>query len=228
MRPKVTIDAMLGSDLPFVVDIERESQLEPWSRNAFVEELANSRSVCYVARRSSGRFRGRCAAPRRLRRLPGESVLTRETRPFCGSPRWTSSLSFFGSTQRVTHKSPGLRARWNKGIRNGCTTSPCHVLGYICFWVVADELHVLNVAVHRAYRRRGVGRDLLLRAIHEGRIRGVRKALLEVRSTNMGARRFYQSLGFRVVGERPRYYGRNGEPAVLMDLILEASANGRS
>lgn len=114
------------------------------------------------------------------------------------------------------------------GTRYGCVQSPCRVMGYICFWVVADELHVLNIAVHKVCRRRGVGRVLLLRAIEEGRIRGVRKGLLEVRSSNLDARSFYQSLGFRVVGERPGYYGGNGEPAVLMDLILENTANDRS
>ncbi len=228
MRPRVTVDAMLGVDLPFVVDIERESQLEPWSRSAFVEELANSRSVCYVARRSSGGFKEARTAPRRLRRLPGVSVLKQETGPFCGSPRWSSNLSLFGSVQRVTHRTPGIRARWNTSVRHGSTTRPPGVMGYICFWVVADELHILNVAVHRAYRRRGVGRVLLLRAIREGRIRGLKKALLEVRSSNTDARRFYESLGFQAVGERPGYYGRNGEAAVLMDLILEASANGCS
>lgn len=227
MLHKISIDAMLPSDLPFVVEIERESQPEPWSRNAFAEELANSLSVCFVARHPRDCAEGVHAGPQRFRKLPGDRILEQETRRFRHSPRWTSALSSFGFPQRVTQGSPGIRTRRNMGICYGCVKSPRRIMGYICFWVVADELHVLNVAVHKACRRRGVGRVLVLRAIQEGRVRGVRKALLEVRSSNVDARSFYQSLGFQIVGERPGYYGRNGEPAVLMDLVLGDTANDR-
>ena len=62
------------------------------------------------------------------------------------------------------------------------------VVGYICFWVVADEIQIHNVAVHPAYRRCGVGRSLLLHALKKGYALQGRIALLEVRADNAPAR----------------------------------------
>jgi [ribosomal protein S18]-alanine N-acetyltransferase len=94
------------------------------------------------------------------------------------------------------------------------------VAGYICFWLVADEVQILNVAVHQAYRRLGIGRALLLHCLKCGVEKRSRIALLEVRSSNLAAQQLYSSLGFRVVGQRPDYYGSIKEPAVLMELCL--------
>lgn len=94
------------------------------------------------------------------------------------------------------------------------------VAGFICFWLVADEVQILNVAVHEAYRRRGIGKALLLDCLHSGSERKARKAILEVRSSNLAAQSLYTSLGFLVVGRRPDYYGGIKEPAVLMELNM--------
>jgi [ribosomal protein S18]-alanine N-acetyltransferase len=94
------------------------------------------------------------------------------------------------------------------------------VAGYICFWLVADEVQILNVAVHQAYRRLGVGRALLFHCLDYGAERRSRIAVLEVRSSNLAAQHLYSSLGFRVVGQRPDYYGGSREPAVLMELSI--------
>ncbi len=98
------------------------------------------------------------------------------------------------------------------------------VLGYVCAWRVADELQIFNVAVHPAYRRRSVGRRLLLAVLEDACADRVRTALLEVRRGNHAAQRFYASLGFKPVGLRPHYYGGDGtapEPAVLMELEMD-------
>lgn len=95
------------------------------------------------------------------------------------------------------------------------------IAGYICFWFVADELQILNIAVHRAWRKRGIGRALLTCALRQAVERQARIAVLEVRPSNMAARRLYESLGFRAVGFRPNYYGGNNEPAILMELKLD-------
>ena len=58
------------------------------------------------------------------------------------------------------------------------------VVGYIVFWLVHDEVHVLNVATALEARRRGVGRALMEAAEREGRRRGARLATLEVRRSN--------------------------------------------
>jgi [ribosomal protein S18]-alanine N-acetyltransferase len=96
------------------------------------------------------------------------------------------------------------------------------VAGYLCFWLVADEVQILNIAVHRAYRRQGIGRALLLHCLDFGFQNKARKAVLEVRSSNSVAQGLYRSLGFRAAGQRPGYYGGLQEHAILMELTMAA------
>jgi ribosomal-protein-alanine N-acetyltransferase len=90
------------------------------------------------------------------------------------------------------------------------------VLGYIVFWLVHDEVHVLNVATALSDRRRGVGRALMDRAEEEGRRRGARIATLEVRRSNVPAISLYRTIGYRQVGIRPNYYAEEREDAIVM------------
>ena len=94
------------------------------------------------------------------------------------------------------------------------------IAGYICYWCVADEIQILNIAVGKEFRRRGVARALLSNAIDTGREQKADAATLEVRKSNFAARRLYESFGFRTVGERPNYYGVQTEPAILMELDI--------
>jgi ribosomal-protein-alanine N-acetyltransferase len=95
------------------------------------------------------------------------------------------------------------------------------VIGYICFWLVADEVQVVNVAVHMAWRRRGVGKRLMRYALGRACQAGATVAVLEVRRSNEAARALYEGLGFRVVRERPRYYPEFREPAVVLEMNLD-------
>jgi [ribosomal protein S18]-alanine N-acetyltransferase len=94
------------------------------------------------------------------------------------------------------------------------------IRGFAIFWVVADELHVLNVAVEASCRRQGLGRTLMEAVLGVGRQRACRIANLEVRRSNLAAIRLYESLGFRAVGMRPAYYQDDREDAVVMILDL--------
>jgi len=98
---------------------------------------------------------------------------------------------------------------------------PRGIVGYICFWSVADEIQVLNLAVHENFRRRSVARSLLADAIRIGCERNARVANLEVRKSNIPALKLYESFGFKAVGERPNYYGFLMEPAILMELQIQ-------
>jgi ribosomal-protein-alanine N-acetyltransferase len=84
------------------------------------------------------------------------------------------------------------------------------------FWLVHDEIHVLNVATAAAARRRGVGRALMALAEEEGRRRGCRMATLEVRRSNAPALALYRAIGYRQVGVRPNYYAEEREDAIVM------------
>jgi ribosomal-protein-alanine N-acetyltransferase len=92
------------------------------------------------------------------------------------------------------------------------------ILGYIVFWLVHDEIHILNIATALEARRRGVGRALMLEAHASGKARGSTIATLEVRRSNAPAIALYLSLGYRQVGVRPNYYQEEGEDAIVMIL----------
>jgi ribosomal-protein-alanine N-acetyltransferase len=90
------------------------------------------------------------------------------------------------------------------------------VIGFAGLWVMVDEAHVTTFAVDPGWRRRGVGERLLLQLLDIAVARRAREATLEVRLSNMPARRLYEKYGFRPVGIRPRYYSDNGEDALIM------------
>jgi ribosomal-protein-alanine N-acetyltransferase len=94
------------------------------------------------------------------------------------------------------------------------------VVGYICLWEVADELHITNVAVHPEARRHGIARSLLDSVFERARAGAARIVLLEVRPSNAEALGLYESFGFRVVGRRQGYYYDTGEDALVMEATI--------
>jgi ribosomal-protein-alanine N-acetyltransferase len=142
----VLFSPMTVQDLDEVLDIERRSFPEPWSRGMFLHELKLPFSTSIVAR----------------------------------------------------------------------TADPPHaLLGYICWWLVGDDLQILNVAVHPERRQQGIGRALVESALRAAQERHAGTVTLEVRRDNGGAIALYRSFGFTEHGVRPHYYGR-GADAILM------------
>ena len=100
------------------------------------------------------------------------------------------------------------------------------VVGYLCLWEVAGELHITNIAVHPTVRRQGIARTLLGGVLDDARQRGLRIVVLEVRPSNAEALGLYDSFGFRVVGRRRGYYYDTGEDALVMEADLQAAQPG--
>lgn len=100
------------------------------------------------------------------------------------------------------------------------------VVGYVCRWLIADEVQILNLAVRRDYRRRGIARRMLERVLDEARGMAVRSVMLEVREGNAEALALYESAGFARVGRRRDYYGE-GEAGVLMTLLLPGTRESK-
>jgi [ribosomal protein S18]-alanine N-acetyltransferase len=102
----------------------------------------------------------------------------------------------------------------------------CHILvvrtpedrvaGFCAFWLVVDEIHINNVAIRPALRGQGIGSHLMQRVFEEARRLGAKRATLEVRRSNEGARRLYERLGFYVAGKRPNYYTNPVEDALIL------------
>lgn len=105
-------------------------------------------------------------------------------------------------------------------------------VGYLMAWRVADQLHILNIAVRADRRRSGVGSRLLAAAALAAHAEGMSEITLEVRRGNRSARTFYRRHGFAEVGVRPGYYPDTGEDAILLSCpvatLLPAGETGES
>jgi ribosomal-protein-alanine N-acetyltransferase len=145
----VVLRPMRPADLPAVLDIERRSFGQPWSRGFFEKELSTPFASLVVAVEPDG----------------------------------------------------------------------SEIVGYTCRWRVADEVHLLNVAVHPERRGVGYGRQLVTEVITEAERSACSVVFLEVRAGNVVARRLYRTLGFRDLGVRRGYYGP-GQDAIVMELRL--------
>lgn len=139
-------------------------------------------------------------------------------------------LSTVSALENLSYEFP-----WSAGIFSDCVKAghPCWVLcvdaiiaGYGILSSGAGEAHVLNLCIAPDYRGRGLGRHLLGRLLDIARWNGAERAYLEVRPSNPLAQSLYESVGFREIGRRPRYYpARDGrEDAIVMALELLPSA----
>jgi [ribosomal protein S18]-alanine N-acetyltransferase len=100
-------------------------------------------------------------------------------------------------------------------------------VGFCNYWLVRDEVHILNIATHPDARRQGHAARLLQHVLEFSRRHGCRYVTLEVRRSNAGAIKLYRSYGFRAIGVRPKYYVEDNEDAVVMllDLAPEPGAS---
>jgi ribosomal-protein-alanine N-acetyltransferase len=92
--------------------------------------------------------------------------------------------------------------------------------GFLCRWLVTDECHILNVAVHPGQRRKGIAEQLMSNALAEAKAGKAQVITLEVRRSNLAARSLYRKFGFEERRLRRNYYGP-GEDAIVMELELE-------
>jgi [ribosomal protein S18]-alanine N-acetyltransferase len=93
------------------------------------------------------------------------------------------------------------------------------LVGFLCRWLVADECHILNLAVHPRMRRKGIADQLMSNALAEAKTRKAQVVSLEVRRSNLAARSLYRKLDFAERRLRRNYYGP-GEDAIVMELEL--------
>jgi len=90
--------------------------------------------------------------------------------------------------------------------------------GFICAKAVASEWEVENVVVAAAFVRRGMANELVRNLIQRAENEAASAILLEVRESNLPARRLYEKHGFREVGRRRGYYRDPVEDAILYAL----------
>ncbi len=101
-------------------------------------------------------------------------------------------------------------ARYIVAVLNG------KIVGYGGMWLIINEAHITNIAVHPLFRRKSIGSGLLKAMIHLAHDElGIKKMTLEVRKSNHSAQSMYRKFGFLVAGERKKYY-ENNEDATIM------------
>ncbi len=89
------------------------------------------------------------------------------------------------------------------------------IAGYICFSIVLDECHILNVAVHPDLRKKGIAQKMFDFLFEMGSETGIKFYYLEVKKTNIPAINFYKKNGFKELGIRKGYY-EDGTDAIVM------------
>jgi ribosomal-protein-alanine N-acetyltransferase len=184
---------MVAEDLDEVMKIEEASFSSPWSRGMFLTELKdNPFSTLLVAR---------LGLPSDIAQLKSED----------------QALSVRARGVGDTCLPAGRSEDEPLVLPHG---PPHRIVGYCCFWIVFGEVHIMNLAVHPDYRRKGIATRLVEVVTSISRHEMVQMVHLEVRKSNEFARKLYEKFGFRVIGVRPNYYTHPREDALLMVLEL--------
>ncbi len=116
---------------------------------------------------------------------------------------------------------------WTKSTQNATLkeTEPqymhdAYLAAYISFYHVADEMEILNIAVDPVFQRQGLGTYVLGKALEKARKMYLQNAVLEVRVSNLAARKLYENFSFVEVGRRKKYYTDTLEDACIYTLAL--------
>lgn len=128
----------------------------------------------------------------------------------CFSHPW-SATSF---AEEVSYGPPGAVLVLREWLR--AEAADRGIRGYCVYRIVADEMHILDVALHPEWRREGRASWLLRFAMRKAARAGARRALLEVRRGNVAAIGLYESLGFRALSVRGEYYSEPVEDALVL------------
>ncbi|POB11904.1 MAG: ribosomal-protein-alanine N-acetyltransferase [Sulfobacillus thermosulfidooxidans] len=90
------------------------------------------------------------------------------------------------------------------------------VVAYGGMWVILDEAHVTNIAVHPDFRGHHLGETIMTGLMARAKALGVVRMTLEVRRGNIVAQNLYNKLGFVQLGVRRGYYTDTHEDAFIM------------
>ena len=90
------------------------------------------------------------------------------------------------------------------------------IVGYLGVMFVLDELHVNTIGTLPGHEGRGIASSLMDDAWRDAQERGIKRATLEVATSNTRAQKFYYRYGFKPVGVRKNYYERTSEDALVL------------
>ena len=154
-------------------------------------------------------------------------AVNKACQPYLIQPLTPADLDAVVEIERLSFRTPWLRQAFEEEmarswarveILRDTVTGRC--VAFADYWLVADELHILNIATHPEARRQGHGARLLRHILDLARLASYRTIELEVRRSNLAAQALYLSFKFQQVGIRARYYEDNDEDAIVMTLRL--------
>ena len=130
--------------------------------------------------------------------------------------------------QRAPHAAHWTAEQYKKLMGDGlilvaeeATEEASQICGFICASAVAGEWEIENVVVGAEFLRRGIANELVRELIQRAAGEAALAILLEVRESNLPARRLYEKNGFREVGRRRVYYRDPVEDAILYALRFD-------
>jgi len=178
---------MRKEDIDQVTKIDREAFPAMWPPVNYQRELQNSLAHYIVA----------CDEERTVEK-PGVEVAPQRgfSRLKSRVRQWFSYGRFFGNEMPSSGRQ--------------------YISGFAGFWIMADEAHIISLAVRETHRHQGVGELLLIATIDLATQLNTRIITLEVRASNTAALGLYGKYGFTQVGLRRGYYADNKEDAILM------------
>ena len=154
-------------------------------------------------------------------------AVNKAANPYTIQPLTPADLDAVMEIERLSFPTPWLRQAFEEEmartwarveVLHDAVTGRC--VAFADYWLVADELHILNIATHPEARRHGHGAHLLRHILEVARLASYRSVELEVRRSNLAAQALYRRFEFRQVGIRARYYEDNDEDAIVMSLHL--------
>jgi ribosomal-protein-alanine N-acetyltransferase len=180
------------------MEIEKDSFPSMWPSTAFKREIRHNRLARYLVAVEQTVLEGE--APEREFGPPDPRA---PTAPPLSPPRlgrWLIELRRLFGAEEDAEPAPHQDL----------------VIGFVGVWLIADEAHIVTIAVRESHRRRGIGELLLIAAI-ELTLMNERELLsLECRVSNDAAIALYEKYGFQRLGIRPHYYSDNREDAIIM------------
>jgi len=179
-------------DIPQVLEIERESFPTMWPPTAYKRELEQNRLAHYLV------------VVQRNPESPAAAVAHEVGHHGAFGRLFGELRHILASEEERELPPPEERAELVTGVAG--------------LWMLADEAHIVTVAVRESHRRQGISELLLIQAIQHAQARGQALVTLECRVSNGPALALYEKYGFERVGLRPRYYSDNHEDAYVLTL----------
>ena len=154
-------------------------------------------------------------------------AVNKASQPSLIQPLTPADLDAVMEIERLSFRTPWLRQAFEEEMaRSWARVEVLHdsftgrPVAFADYWLVADELHILNIATHPEARRQGHGARLLRHILEVARRASYKTVALEVRRSNLAAQALYRHFEFQQVGVRARYYEDNDEDAIVMTLRL--------